>query len=256
MRKKILLIVLFLAIVISGSSLANVLKKESNPQQVSTQEKNGPQFLLVKFKENAPAPVTEVVGGIAVTSIPSIDTLNKKFKVRSIERICVESYRIKKGIEKDIFGLIRTYNFMLPKETDVLAMVEQYKLDPNVESAWPNYLPTIEPNLKFFPDQFLVKFKLNAPTPSIKILEGIAATGIPSIDALNKKFGVRSIKKVFGGETKATAVEKKEDTIDMFGLLRLYKFTLAKEADILPIVRQYHMDSHVESAQPVYKAKK
>jgi len=211
-----------------------------------------PGEFFVKFKENTPLISLRFKSGIALTGIPSIDKLNKRFGVKAIERVYKESPRVKRGIERDVFGLSRIYRFLVNKEVDIQEVVSYYKLDPSVEASWPNYLPTIPENANISSQEFLVKFKLNAPTPSIKSKGGIALTGIPSIDKLNKRFGVKSIVRIFGGS--ALSIAEKKETIDVFGLLRCYKFILSKEStNLLPIIIEYHLDPNIESVQPIYK---
>jgi hypothetical protein len=212
---------------------------------------------MFRFAQNVPQPEIKIVDGIAITGIPSIDALNRKFKVSSIEGVFDNSHKIKKGLEKDIFGLARSYRCIVPKETDINSVIKQYKLDPHIENAWPKRLSTLEAEKEAVPGVFLVRFSLDTPQPAVKIVDGIAITGIPSIDTLNKKYKVGSIEKLFGKNNSGNDAGKKSREKDPFRIMRIYKFTLSsKEMDMQTVIRQYHMDPNVEMARLQYKTKK
>ena len=68
---------------------------------------------------------------------------------------------------------------------------------------------------------------------------GIMATGLVSIDALNKRYSVTGIEKVFKNKI-------------LSSLSNVYKLTLWEEINILDVVREYEKDAHVEYAEPNY----
>jgi hypothetical protein len=233
--------------------------KEAQPAFPDSQQEQKPKDevipgeFIIKFKEQTPIGAAETKDGVALTGIASIDQLNKKFKARAVERIYADSPKFKEGTEQDIFGLTRTYRFVFPPDANLDAILAGYRADANVESADPKYLVPVESGVEFFPAQFLVQFKINAPKPLIEVKEGIAVTGIPSVDALNKKFQVTSIEKMIPENSQA---DNEAETIDLFGLLRFYKFKVPEGADIATLVKEYQLDPMIETASPSYKAGK
>ena len=215
-----------------------------------------PGVLIVKFTATAPAPRMEKKDGIAVTGISSVDALNKRFGVRAVQRVYGESSENQEGLESDIFGLERVYRFEVPREADIVATAAEYRRDPNIESAQPKRFPVPEPGLRMMPGQFMVQLKKDVPAPRIEVSDGIATTGITSLDELNRKFGVRSVERVFTEKESQSAGEKRKKALDLFGVLRLYRFNVSENADILSIIREYQSDPSVETAIPSYSAGK
>ena len=70
-----------------------------------------------------------------VTGIKSIDVLNKINGVKTLEK----KIKVLKGI--DNVGLDRIYTFKVDDKKDILSLIDNYKLDPNVEYAEPIFKP-------------------------------------------------------------------------------------------------------------------
>jgi parallel beta-helix repeat protein len=103
-------------------------------------ERGEPEFvegeILVKFKPDVEIRKTNALRRIFLqsplisTNKASINTLNKKFGVRDFEKV----FRAERG------EMARVYKLKISREKDVLSAVKEYKKNPNIEYAEPNYI--------------------------------------------------------------------------------------------------------------------
>ena len=96
-----------------------------------------PGELLVKFKPGISVKPSVSAKGIATTGYSSIDKLNEQYNVTSLEKVFKTA---KKSFAKEILYLTNIHILKLPADADILAVVEAYQKDPNVEYAEPNYI--------------------------------------------------------------------------------------------------------------------
>jgi thermitase len=101
---------------------------------------------------------------------------------------------------------------------------------------------------EFAPGVVIVKFA-EGVTVKMEKKEGYVTTGIPSIDALNKKHGVRELVKIFSPEPRS---EKGKNAYRELGLGRVYSFVATPEANVQAMVSEYEADPNVEYAEPDY----
>ncbi|RLF33746.1 MAG: hypothetical protein DRN07_01800, partial [Thermoplasmata archaeon] len=94
-------------------------------------------------------------------------------------------------------------------------------------------------DMEFAPRELIVKFKNSLMIEIRKTSDGIAETGLRSIDSLNRKYNVIGIEKVF----KNKAVQN---------LSNIYKLTLEENSNVLAAAREYEKDPHIEYAEPNY----
>jgi len=144
---KKLTVFLFTCLIIIFSSL--------NSQEKKVQEKQ-PKFvpgeLIIKFRnvnnEN-----------FDPTKIPSIDKLNKKYKAKKIERVfkhikkpTTRKFSKIKKTEVTVPDLFPVYKIKFDENVDIEKIAEEYRKDPNVEYAHPNYIPVLHtiPNDSYF----------------------------------------------------------------------------------------------------------
>ena len=105
-----------------------------------------------------------------------------------------------------------------------------------------------EADTEFAPGVIMVKFAESVKA-ELEKKEGYVTTGIPSIDALNKKYGVKDFVKIFSPEPKS---EKGMTAYRELGLGRVYKLETSPEADVQTMVAEYEADPNVEYAEPDY----
>ncbi len=105
-----------------------------------------------------------------------------------------------------------------------------------------------EEAIEFAPGVLMVKFA-DGTKAQVEKREGYVRTGVPSIDALNRKYGVGEFIKVFSPEPKS---EKGRSAYRELGLGRIYRFATAPEADVQAMVAEYEADPNVEYAEPDY----
>ena len=115
--------------------------------------------MLVKFR---PDTVTiKEKGGVGVFSMDkaeiqssSIKTLNAKYSIKSIKSFVKKERKIKKlrsGRTVELPDLSQLYSLEFPKDIDVMSVVEEYRRDPSVEFADPNYIRKIStPNDTYY----------------------------------------------------------------------------------------------------------
>ena len=146
MKMKIIgILVVMLLIATVALPISASLKIESRDIYKATNEKTIEEYLdfvpgelIVKFKEGTTLSFSPV-DNIMNTGIPSIDNLNREFKVRSIEETILSV--IKKPKNPELFesiGLDRIYTFYVDEDVDILDAVEAYEKDPCVEYAEPS----------------------------------------------------------------------------------------------------------------------
>lgn len=102
------------------------------------------------------------------------------------------------------------------------------------------------------PDYYenVIRVKLEDPASqrvSVSSENGVALSGITSVDRLNRQFNAVTMKRVFsdGGKFKARR--------EAFGLLRWYEIRFQGKAQVAELVSAYASDSNVEIAEPIYK---
>ncbi len=76
--------------------------------------------------------------GILTTGLPGIDALNAKYGATDFSRVHEELPA--NGLQ---FNLDQDYVLYLPKEADLEAAAKEYRRDPNVEYAHPDYIPMV-----------------------------------------------------------------------------------------------------------------
>jgi len=103
-----------------------------------------------------------------------------------------------------------------------------------------------ESDTEFAPGVIMIKFAESVKA-ELEKKEGYIATGIPSIDALNKKYGVKDFVKVFSPEPQS---EKDKTAYREMGLGRIYKLEMNPETDIQAMVAEFEADPNVEYAEP------
>jgi len=102
--------------------------------------------MLVKFKSDV-VSVKNVVGAYSINeakiSSSSIQALNAKYKIKNIKSFVKKERKTKKirsGRTVELPDLSQLYLVEFPKDIDVMSVVEEYKRDPSVEFADPNYI--------------------------------------------------------------------------------------------------------------------
>jgi hypothetical protein len=105
---------------------------------------------------------------------------------------------------------------------------------------WHNVSPRAE-QVEYVKNEILVKFK-EGMTPKGLVISpfGYVETGLPSIDFLNAKYGIDSMKPAI------------DNPINGSGLDGWYLFKSTKDFDALRAVREYRFDPSVEYAEPNY----
>ena len=139
MKKKIVGIfvcTLLIATAISaGENIYQIVDEENNILDQYANSEYIPGEFIVKFTKDS------------VLSNPSIQVLNDKYQVSSIEKV----FRRAEGTI-----LENIYLLQVPEDSDILSIVSDYALCPNVMYAEPNYigyLPII-PNDEYFENQW------------------------------------------------------------------------------------------------------
>jgi hypothetical protein len=96
--------------------------------------------LIVKFKPSSDISLSDSATTVDCTSI---DVLNRKYGVSSVEKVFKTTEKhipINTLHAKRIHDLSNICKLKVPKEADILSIVEQYQINPNVEYAEPNYI--------------------------------------------------------------------------------------------------------------------
>lgn len=155
---------------------------------------------------------------------------------------------LKGGVTKTVrsFGILHCPKPLGLKHLNFLTVVMFFLV-----IAFVNAVPKsarAEAGTEFVPGVIIVKFAEGVKA-ELEKKEGYVATGIPSIDALNKKYGVKDFVKVFSPEPKS---EKDKTAYRELGLGRIYKFDTVPKADVQAMVAEYEADPNVEYAEPDY----
>lgn len=98
-----------------------------------------PGELLIKLRPGLEAVSITYRDEIAITGISSLDSLNSKFKVFKISKVFHKATAPTTPEEPD---LRLWYKVKFPEDKDVLQAVREYRDDPNVVYAEPNYIFT------------------------------------------------------------------------------------------------------------------
>jgi hypothetical protein len=143
--KKVILIVIILAALVTGLTLTVLLPNENlGPEQGEYVKPEQGEYennvILVQFKEG-PALEGLVLSpfGCVETGRPYIDFLNAKYHIDSMKPIIDNPSKTYK------YGLDRWYKLESTKDFDVLNAVREYSLDPGVECAEPRGILFILP---------------------------------------------------------------------------------------------------------------
>ena len=112
-----------------------------------------PGEVIIKFKPRVSLNISMPTDEIATMGIKSIDILNKRYSVTSLEKVFKTA---KKPAAKEIPALTNIYIHTLPKDADILSIVEEYQKDPNIEYAEPNYIryTCVMPNDPYYLQQW------------------------------------------------------------------------------------------------------
>ncbi len=103
--------------------------------------------LIIKYRV-APAKIEKKSNGQITTGVKSLDALNSKHNVQSIEKLLSKEEVLagKKGKLANFknHGLDRIYLVKVPKNSDIAKILKDYQSDPNVQYVEPNYIVTID----------------------------------------------------------------------------------------------------------------
>ena len=113
-----------------------------------------PGQLLVCFTPEAGRVVAvDYTDGSVTVGIPSVDELNRKHGVYEGRKLIWWDDDMNENAKR--YGLDRMYDFRLPEDSDIRAILAEFEIDANVEWATPNDVCRvhIEPNDPRFPNQ-------------------------------------------------------------------------------------------------------
>ncbi len=96
-----------------------------------------PGEFIVKFKSNVYSE-TKKSKGVVKTGVPSIDMLNDRYQISSIEQI----FKNNRNLMNNNFDLSQIYKFTLLQKFDIPSVIAEYQKNPNVLYAQPNYIFT------------------------------------------------------------------------------------------------------------------
>jgi len=134
--------ILFGSILISSANSAEIVTGEEtilNEEDELSQKYSSlteddifvPGELIIKFRDKASVQLSTSNDGFLKTDIDSIDNLNRKYNVKSAEKLLEDSPF---ASEKDL------YKVTIDDEADVLSAMDAYQKDSNIEYAEPNYV--------------------------------------------------------------------------------------------------------------------
>jgi len=123
-------------------------------------------------------------------------------------------------------------------ERIVMGAVDQFM--QQVEKA---YLAWREEEAKW---ELYVTLKHDVEQLQIEIKNGIAHVGISSVDALNRKYGVYAVEKLFVVTDEESEWEKRTEKV--LGNVFVLKMSKDKDTDMSQVTIDYANDPHVESA--------
>ncbi|MCP5005601.1 MAG: S8 family serine peptidase [Planctomycetes bacterium] len=100
-----------------------------------------PGEIIIKFRSEAAGmmSLSETVNCFAPTSISSIDTLNKKFKVRKLKKLFQGKKKGKTLSPMNLQDLSGVYKVELPEDVSIFHAIYEYGKDQNIEYAELNY---------------------------------------------------------------------------------------------------------------------
>jgi len=156
MRKKIVGIFVCMLLITTALSTVAIptVKNEVNytwvqPSQIHSSGSNSfvypggneytdyvPGEFIVKFKSEVAVKISKSNNNIVSTGIPSIDALNEKYLVSSVERV-FETY---KNMGADEQGLHNILKCQVPVTTNIHTLISQYSMNPQVIYVEPNYI--------------------------------------------------------------------------------------------------------------------
>lgn len=170
----IILAILITGLLITGGVQAAEISNRSKPSLSSAHSsqnkkdnriKYAPHEIIVKFKPTVKSQLSISITPEAVveTNIPSIDRLNRKFKVKALSKVFKGKKpktirRVMLNVpDEELPDLSTVYRAKLPDDVDIFQAINEYRQDPSVEYAEPDYLATIfstYPNDTSFPAQW------------------------------------------------------------------------------------------------------
>jgi subtilisin family serine protease len=141
---------LIIIVLYVGSTISPAVNLQTNEYCRTNNESSLGYYIedeiIIKFKEETQI-ITKTVGKNVVTGIKSIDVLNEKYEIASAKKVF--EYSIKTSFSN-------IYLFKYSKNVDILTVINEYKNNPNVEYAQPNYLyyAQWEPNDPLWAEQW------------------------------------------------------------------------------------------------------
>ena len=90
------------------------------------------------------------------------------------------------------------------------------------------------------PGEFIVQFVSSVSPDQFQINNGLVRTGISSLDAINTRYQVNGVEKIF----------RTTDKDDRFGLAQFYKVTLPINSDVFSVIKEYQKNPMVIFAEP------
>jgi len=117
-------------IIDKSSSINNELLQPFNDGDIFEEFSFVPGEILIKFKDDLNLGFSELSNGITTLGINSIDILSSELGVTSVEKI----------IKNAIATSSNLYKFTLSKDANVFQAIEEYKKNPLVEIAEPNFV--------------------------------------------------------------------------------------------------------------------
>ncbi len=129
-------------IITEGSLLSEFEKEEvfsNSVNNISFVEPKRNEFIpgqfIIKFKKDVEINIQKTNNDLINIGISSIDNLNRKHKITSIEKV------FKNKIDNfDSYGLSNVYKFILSDESNIFSVMEEYAKDPNIVYVEPNFL--------------------------------------------------------------------------------------------------------------------
>lgn len=121
--------------------------QKKNPIHTPQENNYEPGELIIAIQPDTPLTLTTSPTGTPKTGIPSLDTLNTRYHLNTIEKI----------LDEPATPLLdNTYLLTYPSDTDILALADTYSANTHVAIAEPNYLytPCHMPNDPYFPQQW------------------------------------------------------------------------------------------------------
>jgi len=138
-NKAIILVIFVVLFLLSLSSMQAVQQFQSNectlllPTASTIDQHN--KIWEQSFSNYVPDEVIVKITS-EIIELSSIDVLNKKYCVRSIEKV----FENRRNQADDPFGLSQIYKLTLPEGSDVITIAKEYANDPHVKYAEPNYI--------------------------------------------------------------------------------------------------------------------